>query len=64
MFPTPGQSEYKDTGPVGSKSHKHMLDRDYLCAVTKEESNPTGTLNPQWVEWIMGYPIGWTDLKD
>jgi hypothetical protein len=20
-----------------------------------------GRLNPQWVEWLMGYPIGWTD---
>ena len=23
-----------------------------------------GTLNPMWVEWLMGYPSGWTDLKD
>tara|TARA_R110000824_G_C14789383_1_gene633044 strand:+ start:215 stop:502 length:288 start_codon:yes stop_codon:yes gene_type:complete len=23
-----------------------------------------GSLNPEWVEWLMGYPIGWTDLKD
>lgn len=22
-----------------------------------------GQLNPQWVEWLMGYPVGWTDLK-
>jgi hypothetical protein len=21
-----------------------------------------GTLNPMWVEWLMGFPIGWTDL--
>jgi hypothetical protein len=21
-----------------------------------------GALNPTWVEWLMGYPIGWTDL--
>lgn len=21
-----------------------------------------GPLNPQWVEWLMGWPIGWTDL--
>lgn len=20
-------------------------------------------LNPDWVEWLMGWPIGWTDLK-
>jgi DNA (cytosine-5)-methyltransferase 1 len=23
-----------------------------------------GKMNPQWVEWLMGYPPGWTDLKD
>lgn len=23
-----------------------------------------GKLNPQWVEWLMGFPIGWTDLED
>ena len=22
-----------------------------------------GALNPNWVEWLMGWPIGWTDLK-
>ena len=23
----------------------------------------TGVLNPTWVEWLMGWPLGWTDLK-
>ena len=23
-----------------------------------------GQLNPTWVEWLMGYPEGWTDLED
>ena len=23
-----------------------------------------GSLNPTWVEWLMGYPDGWTDLED
>ncbi|MNP65584.1 hypothetical protein D3C76_1611870 [compost metagenome] len=22
-----------------------------------------GQLNPEWVEWLMGWPIGWTDLR-
>ena len=21
-----------------------------------------GALNPPWVEWLMGFPLGWTDL--
>jgi len=23
-----------------------------------------GRLNPMWVEWLMGFPLGWTDLED
>lgn len=23
----------------------------------------TGNLNPEWVEWLMGFPIGWTELN-
>jgi len=22
-----------------------------------------GPVNPLWVEWLMGFPCGWTDLK-
>ena len=22
-----------------------------------------GQLNPTWVDWLMGYPVGWTDLR-
>jgi DNA (cytosine-5)-methyltransferase 1 len=23
-----------------------------------------GRINPPWAEWLMGFPIGWTDLED
>jgi DNA (cytosine-5)-methyltransferase 1 len=23
----------------------------------------SGQLNPTWVEWLMGWPLEWTDLK-
>lgn len=60
---TPRTSDYKSCGPVGSKSHHHMTEKQYLCAQVKEEDQPTGHLNPTWVEWLMGWPIGWTDSK-
>lgn len=28
------------------------------------ETGITGRLNPRWVEWLMGFPIGWTDCGD
>lgn len=27
------------------------------------ESELYGPLNPVWVEWLMGWPLGWTDLE-
>jgi hypothetical protein len=32
--------------------------RGASCGITWWE-----TLNPMWVEWLMGWPLGWTDLK-
>lgn len=69
LWPTCRASEYKDCGPIGSKSQKHMFKRSYLCAhVTHWEDQrspqqqPTPKLNPDWVESFMGYGQGWTDL--
>ena len=28
-----------------------------------EKPNTGGRLNPTWVEWLMGWPLEWTDLK-
>jgi hypothetical protein len=25
--------------------------------------NPDEQLSPEWVEWLMGWPTGWTDLQ-
>ena len=59
MWPTPMASDHK-----GSGQNDTMRDRlDY--AVEKPEGKRiSGSLNPEFVEYLMGYPIGWTDLKD
>jgi hypothetical protein len=60
MWPTPTGRDWKDgsakacanvpsNGLLGREIHQHTID--------------TGSLNPLWVEWLMGYPSGWTDLR-
>jgi hypothetical protein len=31
--------------------------------VAREAPTIGGSLNPTWVEWLMGFPLGWTDLR-
>lgn len=62
LWPTPRASEWKGTGPIGSKSHDHRVARGYLDATVQARTEESGPLNPDWVEWLMGFPIGWTDV--
>jgi hypothetical protein len=39
-----------------------LRDRDSIPGQLLRDGH-TGQLNPQWVEWLMGYPVGWTDLN-
>jgi len=52
-------------GPISIKelnSGDHMI--TLVTAVRHWTSNEAhGPLNPQFVEWLMGFPIGWTDLS-
>lgn len=32
-------------------------------STNEDQREHPGQLNPDWVEWLMGWPIGWTDLK-
>ena len=35
---------------------------DNLCSAVLL-TDGSGALNPPWVEWLMGFPIGWTDCE-
>lgn len=59
--PTPRATEEKGTGPLGSASHQHRLDRGYLDATVQDAVQATGALNPNFTEWLMGLPYGWTE---
>jgi hypothetical protein len=42
------------------KGHKSNLEEVVACL---DPGAIGGSLNPPWVEWLMGWPIGWTDLR-
>jgi hypothetical protein len=42
---------------------KHPGCRNWMPTPAMEAIPPGGKLNPTWVEWLMGWPVGWTDLK-
>jgi hypothetical protein len=52
-WPTPTAHNAKETNsPSEAKRNEPTL-----------ASRVGGTLNPTWVEWLMGWPLEWTDLK-
>jgi hypothetical protein len=56
MWPTPSASENK-AGKPGGKMQKMLGNHPEV------RGKGGGTLNPTWVEWLMGYPLGHTDLN-
>ena len=53
-LPTPAARDYKDNGKNPAE-----LQRKTKTLATYAG----GQLNPTWVEWLMGLPLGWTDLE-
>lgn len=67
MLPTPSATDYK--GSVSLESANQRA-KEYKRGVrlpkhlTKTmQIEVGGKLNPPWVAWLMGWPIGWTDCE-
>ena len=45
---------------IQEKGYKARLEES--VAMTQPENRKTGKLNPNWVEQLMGLPVGWTQL--
>jgi DNA (cytosine-5)-methyltransferase 1 len=64
MWPTPTASSW------GNEGSRNMLDKHVQSGnITEQDKRAMtagngGKLNPTWVEWLMGFPTGWTDLED
>lgn len=69
MWPTPAARDYK--GANGYERTKNKLEQGQRAqmgqlpnaVMMQEKKHISGSLNPEFVEWLMGYPIGWTSLE-
>lgn len=62
QWPTPVASASKGSSPAALK-RKSGADRSNDRLDHAVMATDGGQLNPEWVEWLMGWPIGWTALK-
>jgi len=60
IWPTPTASDHRRRGP----NSKQQSLPEVIATITNTWQPGSGKLNPMWVEWLMGFPIGWTDLED
>ena len=63
LWPTPNASDHRDRGHVGMPSIQRRIEKGKQLNLSMVVSEKSGALNPVWVEWLMGWPLGWTDLK-
>jgi DNA (cytosine-5)-methyltransferase 1 len=63
-WPTPvcQDSRHATTRHLDPKN-QHWKSNLGEVVMSMEKPNIGGRLNPTWVEWLMGWPLGWTDLK-
>ena len=59
-WPTPKGSP---SGPDYARRTRQGSGGDDLATAVSDQQIG-GQLNPMWVEWLMGFPLGWTDCGD
>ena len=64
LWPTPSASDNRDRGNLSTPAIQRRLSKGKQIMLSMSVSEESGQLNPTWVEWLMGFPLGWTDLED
>jgi hypothetical protein len=62
-FPTPQASDCRNRGNMSNPSIQRRAEKGKQLNLSMVAHPTSGQLNPTWVEWLMGWPLGWTDLK-
>jgi hypothetical protein len=66
MWPTPVASGKLNGGTRDFKILQNLADCGQITEYERRSMSAGngGQLNPTWVDWLMGYPVGWTDCAD
>ena len=62
-WPTPQASDHRDRGNMSNPCVQRRVEIGKQISLSQSVHPTSGQLNPPWVEWLMGWPQGWTDLK-
>ena len=62
-WPTPQASDSNKWSNQTLEDRKAKGQQIRLSTAVSPQGCQGGQLNPEWVEWLMGWPIGWTELK-
>ena len=63
MWPTPSAADDRDRGNLSTPAIQRRMAKGKQLNLSMVVSEHSGSLNPTWVEWLMGYPEGWTVLE-
>jgi hypothetical protein len=60
LLPTPQASDNRNRGTLNTPAIARRIEagKQVMLSMTVD-----GPLNPEWTEWLMAWPIGWTDLQ-
>lgn len=65
LWPTPTFGKMAGgSAAVNNIKEKHQAGEITDDEMRAMQAGNGGKLNPMWVEWLMGFPTGWTDLED
>lgn len=63
IYNTPTTQDGQNSTFPKSQINRDSLVGDVMREAGATEAKEKGQLNPRWVEWLQGFPVGWTEIS-